>query len=106
MIRALVTVTTALAALAAVAALVGTGSGRAALRVLLDLLTAAGILRLTASQGWVDLVTAAAIIVLRRLLWAALTASGRVSPPRTGKDDHRPPLTVGDGSGRSGRLSS
>ncbi|MEW2384239.1 hypothetical protein AB0873_19415 [Micromonospora sp. NPDC047707] len=105
MISTLVTVVTALAAVAGVAVLVGTGSGRAALRVLLDLLTAAGLLRLVAGQGWVDLATAAAIIALRRLLWAVLTASGRLSAPRPGKDDHGPPLTVGGERGRSGRLT-
>ncbi|NJP35162.1 hypothetical protein [Micromonospora thermarum] len=105
MIHALATVTTALAAVAGLAALVGTGSGRAALRVLLDLLIAAGLLRLTVSQGWVDLAGAAAIVALRRLLWSVLTTSGRLSAPRPGKDDHGPPLTVGGGSGRSGRLT-
>ncbi|MEV4662910.1 hypothetical protein AB0J85_13260 [Micromonospora echinofusca] len=86
MIRVLVTAVTAAAALAGLAVLVGTGSWRSAMRVLLDLLTAAGLLRLASGQDWPDLAAAAAIVLLRRLLWAALTAGappGRVpNPPR------------------------
>ncbi|MGK5519462.1 hypothetical protein ACSNN9_08905 [Micromonospora sp. URMC 107] len=84
-IRALVTATTALAALAGLAVLLGAGSWRCAMRVLLDLLTAAGLLRLAGDQGWTDLAAAAAIVLLRRLLWAALTAGG---PPARAGPDH------------------
>lgn len=83
MIRALVTATTAFAALAGLAVLLGTGSWRWAMRVLLDLLTAAGLLRLAGDQGWTDLAAAAAIVLLRRLLWAALTAGRPPGPGRT-----------------------
>ncbi|MBQ1074292.1 hypothetical protein KBX06_14135 [Micromonospora sp. C31] len=76
MIPALVAAVTAAAALAGLAVLFGTGSWRSAMRVLLDLLTAAGLLRLAGGQGWPDLAAAAAIVLLRRLLWAALTAGG------------------------------
>ncbi|MEH1101611.1 hypothetical protein [Micromonospora sp. CPCC 205561] len=74
MIRALATATTAFAGLAGLAVLLGTGSWRSAMRVLLDLLTAAGLLRLAHAGDWADLAAAAAIVLLRRLLWSALTA--------------------------------
>lgn len=54
-----------------------TGSWRTALRVLLDLLTAAGLIRLAAVQGWTDLAGAAVIIALRQLVSAALLGAGR-----------------------------
>ncbi|MER7334434.1 MULTISPECIES: hypothetical protein [unclassified Micromonospora] len=94
MTRALVTATTALATLAGLAVLVGTRSWRCALRVLLDLLTAAGLLRLAVDQGWAELAGAAAIILLRRLLWAALTtaAPARLSAASSGQEDHHLPL--------------
>ncbi|MFG1779890.1 hypothetical protein ACGFIR_26405 [Micromonospora sp. NPDC049051] len=82
MIRALVTAVTAAAALAGLAVLLGTGSWRSAMRVLLDLLVAAGLLRLASGQGWTELAAAAAIVGLRRLLWAALTAGGPPGPAR------------------------
>ncbi|MCM0678863.1 hypothetical protein NCC78_29950 [Micromonospora phytophila] len=109
MIRSLVTATTALATLAGAAVLVGTRSWRSALRVLLDLLTAAGLLRLAVGQGWADLVAAAAIILLRRLLWAALTAgspSVRLSAASSGQEDHDLPLAVGRETGESGRTAT
>ncbi|MEH0974823.1 hypothetical protein V6U77_27180 [Micromonospora sp. CPCC 205546] len=84
MIGALVAATTALAALAGLAVLLGAGSWRCAVRVLLDLLTAAGLLRLAGHQDWTDLAGAAAIVLLRRLLWAALTAGA--SSARAGRD--------------------
>ncbi|MDT0528979.1 hypothetical protein RM555_08235 [Micromonospora sp. DSM 115977] len=96
MTRALVTATTALAALAGLAVLLGTGSWRCAMRVLLDLLTAAGLLRLAGGQGWTALAAAAAIVLLRRLLWAALTANGPAGPP--GRVRH-PPAPAPDGAG-------
>ncbi|MBY8874727.1 hypothetical protein K7640_23135 [Micromonospora sp. PLK6-60] len=66
------TLVTTLALVCAVVALVTSRSWRAALRVLLDLLTAAGLLRLTVDQGWTELAGAALIIMVRRLLWAVL----------------------------------
>ena len=96
MIRALVTATTAFAALAGLAVLLGTGSWRWAMRVLLDLLTAAGLLRLAGNQGWTDLAAAAAIVLLRQLLWAALTA-GR--PPGPGQNPPSRPRTRPSGAG-------
>lgn len=89
----LVDLTTALAFVAGLAALLTTGSWRAALRVLLDLLVAAGLLRLALGRGWPALATAAAVVLLRHLLWAALAAGSpapwRTSPPSCGPDDHR-----------------
>ena len=46
-----------------------------ALAVLLDFLVAAGLLRLTGSPGWPELLTAAAVVLLRRLLGSGLRAS-------------------------------
>ncbi|MEV4482453.1 hypothetical protein [Micromonospora coxensis] len=63
---------TALALCCGALLLVTARSWRTALRVLLDLLVAAGLLRLTAGQGWSALAAAAAVILLRQLLWAGL----------------------------------
>ncbi|MFG3707274.1 hypothetical protein ACGF7U_21465 [Micromonospora sp. NPDC047670] len=105
--RALVTATTALATVAGLAVLVCTGSWRCALRVLLDLLTAAGLLRLAGDQGWAELAAAAAIILLRRLLWAALAATpARLSAASSGQEDHHLPLAVGGETGESGRTAT
>ncbi|MFI6820128.1 hypothetical protein ACIBJE_04145 [Micromonospora sp. NPDC050187] len=75
MIRVAVTVLGAGASVCAVVVLLTSGSWRAALRILLDLLTAAGLLRLSGAPGWGALAAVAAIVALRRLLWAALAAS-------------------------------
>lgn len=90
----LTAVVTALALLAAGTVLCTGGSWRTALRVLLDLLVAAGLLRLAAGRGWTALATAAAIVALRQLLWAAVSATGPVPP------------TTGDGQLRVGRSSA
>ncbi|MEV6813344.1 hypothetical protein [Micromonospora sp. NPDC051296] len=63
---------TVLGALAATVALVATGSWPTALRVLLDMLVAAGLLRLTGNESWPDLAAVAAIVVLRLVLRSAL----------------------------------
>ncbi|MEH0846126.1 hypothetical protein V6U81_27475 [Micromonospora sp. CPCC 205711] len=67
-------VLTGAALLAAAVVLVTSGSWRTALRVLLDLLLAVGLLRLASGRSWTALATAAAIILLRQLLWAGLSA--------------------------------
>ena len=46
-----------------------------AVGVLLDMLLAAGLLRLAGSPGWPQLATAASLVVLRKLLTAALHAA-------------------------------
>ena len=56
-------------------------SWRTALQVLLELLVAAGLLRLVGGRSWPALATAVAVIALRRLLWADLGAAS--SPPPT-----------------------
>ena len=93
MTGALPDLTTGLAFLAGFAALVSTGSWRAALRVLLDLLVAAGLLRLSLAGGWSALAVAAAVVALRHVLWAVLAAGApgpaATSPPRCGEDDPR-----------------
>ncbi|MEV0329397.1 hypothetical protein AB0H63_23560 [Micromonospora echinospora] len=83
-----VTVLGAAASVCAVVVLLTSGSWRAALRILLDLLTAAGLLRLGGAQGWAALAAVAAIVALRRLLWAALAAS---EPTDGAPDDRRAP---------------
>ncbi|WP_433528723.1 hypothetical protein ACQPYA_20540 [Micromonospora sp. CA-263727] len=70
-------VVTVLGALAATVALVATGSWPTALRVLLDMLVAAGLLRLTGNQGWPDLAAVAAVVVLRLVLRTALVQDYR-----------------------------
>ena len=45
-----------------------------ALKVLLDFLLAAGLLRLTGDPGWATVLTAAAIVAVRRLLGVGLRA--------------------------------
>ncbi|SCG44653.1 hypothetical protein [Micromonospora halophytica] len=68
----LATTVTALALCCGAVVLVTARSWRTALRVLLDLLVAAGLLRLTVGQGWSALASAGAVILLRQLLWAGL----------------------------------
>lgn len=82
--RVLLALLTAAALGAAASVLLTAGSWRAALRVLLDLLTAVGLLRLAGTQGWRDIAAAAAIVVLRRVLWAALTPR-RTDRPAAGR---------------------
>lgn len=56
--------------------LVRTRRPAAALPVLLDLLLAAGLLRLAGDPGWHTIATAAAIVLLRRLIGFGLRAGG------------------------------
>ncbi|SNR61391.1 DUF1622 domain-containing protein [Blastococcus mobilis] len=48
-----------------------------ALSVFLDLLLAAGLLRLVGDPGWQAIVTVASIVVLRRLIGVGLRVGGR-----------------------------
>ncbi|MET8042789.1 hypothetical protein ABZU25_18255 [Micromonospora sp. NPDC005215] len=102
----LITAVTALALVAGVVTALSTGALRAAVRVLLDLLTAAGLLRLAGDPGWNGLAGAVAIIALRQLLGAALgTArprSGRQSPAPCAGDDQHLPLAVRGETGTAG----
>ncbi|SFF03182.1 DUF1622 domain-containing protein [Blastococcus tunisiensis] len=69
---------TGLAAVVAGAlALVVTRRPLPALAVLLDLLLAAGLLRLAGDPDWQGIVTAAAIVALRHLIGVGLRAGGR-----------------------------
>ena len=53
-----------------------------ALAVFLDLLLAAGLLRLAGDPGWQAIATAAAVVAVRRLIGVGLRAGGRTwSPP-------------------------
>ena len=73
----LATVVTALALGAGTVTLAATRRPALALAVFLDLLLAAGLLRLAAEPTWTSLGTAAAIVLLRRLIGAGLRAGGR-----------------------------
>jgi hypothetical protein len=81
-------VTTA-ALVAGVVALVATRRPAAALPVFLDLLVAAGLLRLVGQPSWQALATAAVILVLRRLIGLGLRTGGRAwaasRPDRAGR---------------------
>lgn len=96
MTATLVTAVTALALVVGVVTALSTGALRTAVRVLLDLLTAAGLLRLVGDPGWNGLAGAVAIIALRQLLGAALASpppwSGRQSSASCADDDHHLPL--------------
>ena len=59
---------TVLALLSAVLVLVGSRDARTAVAVLLELLLAAGLLRLADDPGWREIATAAVVVALRRLL--------------------------------------
>ncbi|PWR05684.1 hypothetical protein DKT68_25770 [Micromonospora acroterricola] len=110
MIDGLVTAVTALALVAGVVVVLSTGAGRTAIRVVLDLLIAAGLLRLVGDPGWNGLAGAAAVIALRQLLWAALGAapgwSRRQSRPPCAGDDHHLPLAVRGETGAPGRTTT
>jgi hypothetical protein len=67
----------AAAVLAATLVLARTRSLRQALPVLLDLLTAAGLLRLAATPSWTTLGVTAVVIVLRRLVSVGLRTAMR-----------------------------
>ncbi|WP_157563555.1 hypothetical protein [Micromonospora chokoriensis] len=103
---ALVTAVTALALVTGVVTALSTGALRTAVRVLLDLLTAAGLLRLAADPGWNGLAGAVAIIALRQLLGAALSSpppwSGRQSPAPCADHDHHLPLASTGETGKAG----
>jgi hypothetical protein len=71
-LRARALLCTAGGVVAALAVLAATRSPRTALPVLLDLLLAAGLLRLAAAPGWAALGTAAAVVAVRRTLARAL----------------------------------
>ncbi len=75
---ALALLVTAAALVAGLVALVATRRPAAALPVTLDLLTAAGLLRLVGEPGWPALATAAATLVVRRLIGFGLRTGGRI----------------------------
>ncbi|MBQ1024596.1 DUF1622 domain-containing protein [Micromonospora sp. C95] len=77
---------TAFGVLGATVALLTTGSRATALGVLLDMLLAAGLLRLTGEQSWTEIAVLVAIVALRLLVRTALTADFR----RRSGDGQRP----------------
>jgi hypothetical protein len=81
----LATLVAAAALVAGAVALAATRRPALALGVFLDLLLAAGLLRLVGDPGWRAILTAAAIVALRRLIGAGLRAGGRAwSRPSVG----------------------
>ncbi|MFK3979472.1 hypothetical protein ACI2K4_03720 [Micromonospora sp. NPDC050397] len=89
MIRSeLVQVITAFALLTGVVTLLAVRSWRIALRLTLDLLTAASLVRLAGTQHWRELATAATIVLLRTVIGAILAGpqaragSGSKAAPR------------------------
>jgi hypothetical protein len=88
---ALALLVTVAALVAGLLALVATRRPAAALPVLLDLLTAAGLLRLVGEPSWPALATAAAILVLRRLIGLGLRTGGRTwTSTRSGRPARAP----------------
>ncbi|MEH0983012.1 hypothetical protein [Micromonospora sp. CPCC 205556] len=81
MSAALAATVSGLALLSGAVVLATGGRGRTALRVLLDLLIAAGLLQLGTGRSWTALAGAAAVIALRQLLWVSLSAGGSGLPP-------------------------
>ncbi|NGM13424.1 DUF1622 domain-containing protein [Verrucosispora sp. WMMA2044] len=77
---------TAFGVLGATVALLTTGSRATALGVLLDMLLAAGLLRLAGEQSWTEIAVLVAIVALRLLVRTALTADFR----RRSRDGKRP----------------
>lgn len=67
---------TAAALVSALVTLAGTGSWRLAVRVLLDLLTAVGLLRLVGTPALSDLAAVVAVVALRIGLSVTLGVSG------------------------------
>jgi hypothetical protein len=79
-------------------ALLGTGRLSAALPLTLELLTAAGLLRLAADQTWAAILGAALIVLLRQLLAAALRRGAGVAwrwPAPRAAAGQGPPRTPG-----------
>ncbi|HEY0700114.1 MAG TPA: hypothetical protein VGD43_20200 [Micromonospora sp.] len=72
--NSLATGLTALALLTAAVVLATAGSWRAALGVLLEMLAAAGLIRLSAAHSWTAIGGAAVIVTVRLLLFAVLRA--------------------------------
>lgn len=107
--RAWTTLLTAVALGTAAVVLLTTRSWRTALRILLDLLTAVGLIRLSAAQTWTDLAAAAVVVALRQLVSTALLGGHRMERPGgaealfgTGHRVDRPGGVDGTGPGRSG----
>ena len=74
----------AAALVSAAVVLIRTRELRRALPVLLDLLTAAGLIRLAGQPSWPVLATTAIVIVLRRLLTAGLRSASASSASASG----------------------
>jgi len=73
----------AVALVSGVVVLISTRRLSAALPVLLDLLTAAGLLRLAADPSWQRIASAAAIVALRHLLVHGLRVEATTRPTST-----------------------
>jgi hypothetical protein len=76
-VAALVPIVIAAALVLSALTLLATRRVAAALPVLLDLLLAAGLLRLSATASWQAIASAAAIVVIRKLATTGITAARR-----------------------------
>ena len=95
MIGTVAAVVGALGVLSAAVALLATRSVPTAVGVLLDMLVAAGLLRLVGGSSWSDLATVAVILAVRRML-----RSGLLADARQRSSTSRPP------AGQAGRAST
>ena len=82
---------TGAALVAGLLALAVTGKALLAVKILLDLLLAAGLLRLTGDPSWPTISTAAAIVALRRLIGVGLRAGGGAWSPSAPGEGARAP---------------
>ncbi|RKR86030.1 uncharacterized protein DUF1622 [Micromonospora pisi] len=98
MIRStLVDLITAFALVTGVVTVLAVRNWRIALRLVLDLLTAASLIRLAATEHWRDLATAATIVLLRTVIGALLSTSAapRRRGPTARRSSGRPDSAVG-----------
>lgn len=98
----LVQVITALALLTGVVTLLAVRNWRTALRLTLDLLTAASLVRLVGTEHWREIATAATIVLLRTAIGAILSGPGgrarrgsTAAGPSPGSSDSTPAERAG-----------
>ncbi|MGW4462763.1 hypothetical protein [Micromonospora sp. NPDC004704] len=72
---------TAVALFSGLVTLLTVRSWRTALRLLLDLLTAASLIRLASAEHWADIATAGTIVLLRTVIGAVLATPATGSGP-------------------------
>ncbi|WP_329110746.1 DUF1622 domain-containing protein [Micromonospora sp. NBC_01699] len=83
-------VITAAALVSGVVTLLTVRSWRTALRLLLDLLTAASLIRLVSAEHWTDIATAGTIVLLRTVIGSVLATPATGMGPTRAKPGTRP----------------